>query len=71
VAHAGVLQQHVERLLAALTPKPQRLQDHVHADLVPVAKAVDEGLLRGVDAYTYTVELVRLDALVERRAREP
>ena len=69
--HAGVLQQRVELFSAALAPQPHRLQYHVHADLVPVAEAVGEGLLRVVYADGSTIELVRLDALVERWPREP
>src|SRR5688500_13926042 len=67
VAHAGVLQQNVELLLAALTPEPQRLERDVHADLIPVPEAIDEGLLRVIDADRYAVELMRLDAVVEGR----
>jgi ribosomal protein S18 acetylase RimI-like enzyme len=40
-----------------------------YADLVPVPEAVGEGLLRVMDADGRTIELVGLDALVERRLR--
>lgn len=69
--HAGVLQENIKRLPKALTPETQRLQSHVHAALVAVAEAVDEGLLWTGDADLCTVGFVRLDAFVERWPREP
>src|SRR5690606_17376899 len=67
----SVLQENVELLAAPFTPQLQRLQHDVHTKLIPVAETVDQGLLLVVDAYLYAIEPVVLDALVERRPREP
>ena len=45
VAHTGVPQERVELPSAALS-QPRRLQGDVHAELVPIPEAINEGLLR-------------------------
>jgi hypothetical protein len=70
VTHMGVLEQDVELLTAARTPETQRLHHDVHPELVSVAEAVDERFVGVVDADRRAVELVRLDAVMERGPRE-
>jgi hypothetical protein len=46
-AHARIAEQRVELSWSLLAPLTKRLQHDVHADLVSVAKAIDDGLPPG------------------------
>src|SRR5205814_630125 len=47
-------------------PEPERLENHIHAQLVPELERVRDRLLRAVDVNWNIVDLMNLDALAER-----
>jgi hypothetical protein len=71
MAHSGIFQQRVELSAPALAPEPKCFQYDIHPELVAVAEAIRKRLFGVVDSDGRVVELVRFDALVERRSREP
>ena len=48
------------------SPEPERLEHHVHTELVPELERVGYRLLGAVDPNWNAVDLVSLDALAER-----
>src|SRR5262249_28133914 len=56
---------------ATLAPGPQCLEHDVHSDLVAELETIGERLFWAIDPDRHAVQLVDLDALAERRSREP
>src|SRR5437870_5358868 len=62
---ARMLKQALHISARAPSPEPERLEDHIHAELVPELEGVGDRLLGAVDANWNAVDLVNLDALAE------
>src|SRR6267142_4840348 len=65
-AMARMLKQALHISARAPSPEPERLEDYVHAELVPELEGVGNRLLGAIDANWHAVDLVDLDALTER-----
>src|SRR6267142_1154796 len=64
-AMARMLKQALHISARAPSPEPERLEDYVHAELVPELEGVGDRLLGAVDANRNAVDLVNLDARAE------